>query len=51
LKSQKLRAQLEPTLKGNVALTIMPGGGVGWESHLSPRDTRAPKGTLELPGN
>jgi hypothetical protein len=51
LKSQKLRAQLEPTLRGSVALTITPGGGVGWESHLSPRNSRAPKGTLELPGN
>jgi hypothetical protein len=51
LKSQKLRAQLEPNLRGSVALTIAPGGGVGWESHLSQRNSSAPKGTLELPGN
>jgi hypothetical protein len=51
-KSQKLRAQLEPTLRGSVALTITPEGGIGWESHLSPRSTRPPpKGTLAVPGN
>jgi len=50
-KSQKIRAQLESSLRGDVELTIQPGGGVGWEAHLTSQKTKAPKGNLMLPPN
>jgi hypothetical protein len=45
-KKSTIRGALEPNMAGEVVLTIIEDGGVGWEVHLSPGKKSSPRGTL-----